>query len=64
MIAQRLPEGKVTVTPLANVTGPVLIALEPDGIVYEAVMLALLTIIPLVALITAPVPVVVVGRPK
>jgi hypothetical protein len=31
-----LPAETVTVTPLAAVTGPVLIALLPTGIVYEA----------------------------
>jgi hypothetical protein len=39
-------------------------ALLPTGIVYEAEIVLLFTIIPLVALITAPVPVVVVGNPK
>jgi hypothetical protein len=29
MITQREPDGMVTVTPLDNVTGPVLIALDP-----------------------------------
>lgn len=39
-------------------------AFEPEGIVYEAAICELLTIIPLVALTTAAVPVVAVGRPK